>query len=111
LADRGVALETSVEICQREGLWELRAFAKLTPRESALLFGNDPLVSWPTDDMVVSDSRLPVARGCMFLSEIAGRTDGLVMAFTNEESARRVAQIVRHQFGRWEPGVAPALES
>lgn len=93
---------------EREGdWWALVVSVCLSKPESSLLFQNDPLISWPTDD-VACDERCPVVRGCMYLSEVAGRSDGLRVVFTGEEPARRAGLIIGHQLTSWGKGIESA---
>jgi len=71
---------------------------RLTGRETNRLFvSGDTLIQLPLDGALPDADGSPLPRAGMFLSELAGRRDGLTRTFTAETDAEAFAAAVRTQ--------------
>jgi hypothetical protein len=78
--------------------WRVRLSVSLDRTETSELFlAGDSLIAWPTDGMLSSGGSGPFERSSAFLSEIAGRSEGLHLLFQTEYQAARVAALLTHQ--------------
>ena len=80
-----------------EGL-AVQVKVRLSGREASRLFVNgDTLVQLPLDGSLPEADASPVPRTSMFLSELAGRRDGLTRTFTDAAAAQAFTAAVRSQ--------------
>jgi len=78
---------------------------RLSSRELNRLFlSGDTLIQLPLDGIVDEAAAAPMPRMSIFLSEIAGSSDGFTRTFVDVGSADRFAAVVRAQ-------IATALEA
>jgi len=71
---------------------------RLSGRESSRLFVNgDTLLQLPLEGALPDPDGSPVPRGSIFLSELAGRRDGLIRTFTGDGDAQAFSAAVRAQ--------------
>jgi len=71
---------------------------RLSGRETSRLFvSGDTLVQLPLDGALPDPDGSPVPRTSIFLSELAGRSDGLSRTFTDGGAAAAYAAAVRAQ--------------
>jgi hypothetical protein len=71
---------------------------RLSGRETSRLFvSGDTLIQLPLDGALPDDDASPVPRTTIFLSELAGRRDGLSRTFPEAAAARAFAAVVRTQ--------------
>ena len=78
---------------------------RLSSRELNRLFlSGDTLIQLPLDGIVDEAAAAPMPRMSIFLSEIAGSSDGFTRTFVDAGSADRFAAVVRAQ-------IATALEA
>lgn len=70
----------------------------------------DMLISWPTDGLIVGDSAAPMARGCMYLSELQGRPSSLRLCFADRGQAETAVMAVRTQLAQAERRLAKGME-
>ncbi len=76
----------------------VRIKVRLSGRETSRLFVNgDTLVQLPLDGALPDADASPVPRTSMFLSELAGRPEGLSRTFTSGVDAAAFAAAVRTQ--------------
>ena len=72
--------------------------ARLSGRESSRLFvDGDTLIELPLDGALPDPDGSPLPRTAIFLSELAGKRDGLTRTFTRDADARAFALAVRSQ--------------
>jgi hypothetical protein len=71
---------------------------RLTGRETSRLFmSGDTLIQLPLDGALPDPGGSPLPRASIYLSELAGRRDGLVRTFTDGDAAGAYAAAVRAQ--------------
>lgn len=71
---------------------------RLSGRETSRLFvSGDTLVQLPLDGALPDHDASPVPRMSIYLSELAGRRDGLTRTFADAPAARAFADAVRTQ--------------
>ncbi len=71
---------------------------RLSGRETSRLFvSGDTLIQLPLDGALPDPDGSPVPRTSIFLSELAGRREGLSRTFADEAAARSYAAAVRGQ--------------
>jgi hypothetical protein len=71
---------------------------RLSGRESSRLFmKGDTLIELPLDGALPDPDGSPLPRAAIFLSELAGKRDGLTRTFTGEADAQAFALAVRSQ--------------
>jgi hypothetical protein len=71
---------------------------RLSGRETSRLFvSGDTLIQLPLDGALPDDDISPVPRMSIFLSELAGRRDGLSRTFPDATAAQAFADAVRTQ--------------
>lgn len=71
---------------------------RLSGRETSRLFvSGDTLVQLPLDGALLDDDASPVPRTSIFLSELAGRRDGVSRTFADAVAAQAFATVVRTQ--------------
>ena len=71
---------------------------RLSGRETSRLFvSGDTLVQLPLDGALPDADGSPVPRTSMFLSELAGKRDGLTRTFSDAPAAQAFAAAVRAQ--------------
>jgi hypothetical protein len=71
---------------------------RLSGRETSRLFvSGDTLIQLPLDGALPDDGAAPVPRMTIFLSELAGRRDGLSRTFSDPGAAEAFAAAVRTQ--------------
>jgi hypothetical protein len=71
---------------------------RLSGRETGRLFVNgDTLIQLPLDGALPDADGTPVPRTSIFLSELAGKRDGLSRTFTDAAAAQDFAAAVRSQ--------------
>lgn len=71
---------------------------RLSGRETSRLFvSGDALIQLPLDGALPDPDGSPVPRSSIFLSELAGRRDGLFRTFSSGEDADAYAAAVRNQ--------------
>jgi hypothetical protein len=71
---------------------------RLSGRESSRLFVNgDTLLQLPLEGALPDPDGSPVPRSSIFLSELAGRRDGLIRTFTDAAAAQAFAAAVHTQ--------------
>ena len=71
---------------------------RLSGRETSRLFvSGDTLIQLPLDGALPDDGASPVPRMSIFLSELAGRRDGLSRTFSDAAAAQAFAAAVRSQ--------------
>lgn len=64
---------------------------------SRLFLLGDILLSWPTEGLLPAGSGAPISRGCMYVSELQGRSGGLRLVFTDQAFADRAQAIISTQ--------------
>ncbi|NLT36072.1 MAG: roadblock/LC7 domain-containing protein [Gaiellales bacterium] len=77
---------------------------------SQLFLLGDMLISWPTTGLVAGDSGAPLARGCMYLSELQGRPCSLRLGFAAREEAENAVMVVRMQLAQAERRLGKGAE-
>jgi hypothetical protein len=91
-------MRLDVSTAPEDAGWRVRLSVSLDRRETNELFlAGDTLIAWPTDGMLSSGGSGPFERSSAFLSEIAGRSEGLCLLFETENQAARVAAILTYQ--------------
>ncbi len=71
---------------------------RLSGRETSRLFvSGDTLLQLPLDGALPDDDGSPVPRMSIFLSELAGRRDGISRTFSDAAAAQAFAATVRSQ--------------
>ncbi len=71
---------------------------RLSPRELNRLFlSGDTLIQLPLEGIIDEPGNAPIPRMSMFLSEIAGSSDGFSRTFADASSADSFARTVREQ--------------
>ena len=71
---------------------------RLSGRESSRLFmSGDTLIELPLDGALPDPDGSPLPRTAIFLSELAGKRDGLTRTFIGETDAQAFALAVRNQ--------------
>ena len=71
---------------------------RLSGRETSRLFvSGDTLIQLPLDEALPDADGTPVPRTSVFLSELAGKRDGLSRTFTDTAAAQAFAAAVRSQ--------------
>ncbi len=91
-------MRLDVRTAPEAGAWRVRLSVSLDRAElNELFLAGDTLVSWPTEGMASSRGSGPFERSSMFLSEIAGREDGLDLLFETEQQATLAAAVLTHQ--------------
>ena len=71
---------------------------RLSGRETSRLFvSGDTLIQLPLDGALPDADASPVPRTSIFLSELAGRRDGLIRTFADPADAQAFAAAVRAQ--------------
>ena len=71
---------------------------RLSGRETSKLFvSGDTLIQLPLDGALPDTDATPVPRMSIFLSELAGRRDGLSRTFSDAAAAQAFARAVRTQ--------------
>ncbi len=76
----------------------VRVKVRLSGRETGRLFvSGDTLIQLPLDGALPDDDGTPVPRMSIFLSELAGKRDGLSRTFTDAAAAQAFAVAVRSQ--------------
>jgi hypothetical protein len=76
----------------------VQVMVRLSGRETSRLFvSGDTLIQLPLDGALPDPDGSPVPRTSIFLSELAGRRDGLVRTFTDDAGAGAFAGAVRTQ--------------
>lgn len=91
-------MRAETQCVQAEGVWRVSVRVGLDrDEESRLFLLGDILISWPTEGMLISSRGAPLARGCMYVSELQSRREGLALDFGTEVQARRVLEIITAQ--------------
>jgi hypothetical protein len=91
-------MRLDVRTAPSEGGWRVHLSVALDRAElNELFLAGDTLISWPTDGMLSSGGSHPIERSSMYLSEIAGRIEGLDLLFEAEAQATRVVAILTYQ--------------
>lgn len=76
----------------------VRVSVRLSSRELNRLFlSGDTLVQLPLDGAVLEADTAPIPRGSIFLSELAGSTDGFTRVFADASAAAAFEAAVRRQ--------------
>jgi hypothetical protein len=77
---------------------EVRVKIRLSRRETNLLFvSGDTLIQLPLDGALPDSDASPIPRMSIFLSELAGKRDGLSRTFSDSGDAETFAVAVRSQ--------------
>lgn len=79
----------------------VRVEVHLSRRDQNRVFTHgDPLISLPTAGLSRSDGDPPLERTSIYLTELAGLSDGLCRRFTDEDDAARFTTSVGEQLER-----------
>ena len=91
-------MEIDITSQQVPGGVAVQVRARLSGRESSRLFVNgDTLIELPLDGALPDPDGSPLPRAAIFLSELAGKRDGLTRTFIGEADAQAFALAVRNQ--------------
>lgn len=104
-------MKSRVEWAPCEDAYEVAVSVGLDREEITQLFLlGDMLISWPTTGLIVGDSGAPLARGCMYLSELQGRSSNLRLCFAGREQAESAVMAVRTQLAQAERRLGKGME-
>ena len=91
-------MEIDITSQQVPGGMAVQGKVRLSGRETGRLFvSGDTLVQLPLDGALPDADGSPVPRTSIFLSELAGRRDGLTRTFNDATAAQAFADAVRAQ--------------
>ncbi len=91
-------MEIDITSEQGPGGVAVQVRVRLSGRETSTLFvSGDTLIQLPLDAAVPDTAGSPLPRASIFLSELAGKKDGLVRTFTDAPAADEFARSVRTQ--------------